>query len=321
LGSQEINLRNIIFLSWLLIVALASCTLSSATTPTATITAFPTIEPTSTNTPTAKPSATITPTASKTPSPTATFEPIVMDSKVSPNGEYVAYAYDFYWNYHQTIEIKDKEGKLIWRIPYQGELPNADPHPYMGIDRWSNDSSQLYFCYSWASDGGDPPIQISCYNLQQLDIKTGKVQSVVISPDESHVGYIVCQDESCIIHVQNISTGFDKTASIVFESYEHLTQLWNIDWYADPGFVFHLQNKNHIIQTIYLNVLTMKYVVIKKYPAPPIPGWADFQGWVDENTLEFLESGNEGVQVIHIDIRNGGTIVIGTLTPTPTPNY
>ena len=308
-------MRNIIFSSWLLVVFLVSCTLGSATKPTATLTTFPS----STTTPTLLPSATITPTASKTPSPTATFEPYLMDSIVSPNGEYIAYAYDFYWNYHQTIEIKDRDEKLIWRIPYQGELPDGDPHPYMGIYRWSNDSSRLYFCYSWASDGGDPPIQISCYNLQQLDIKTGKIQSVVISPDESRVGYIICQDRSCIVHVQNISTGFDKTASVFFGSNEQLAQLWNISWYADPGFVFHLQNKNQIIRTFYLNISTMKYVVIKKYPAPPIPGWAEFQGWVDKNTLEFLESGNVGVQVIHIDIRNGGTIVIGT--PTPTPNY
>lgn len=64
----------------------------------------------------------------------------------------------------------------------------------------------------------------------------------------------------------------------------------------------------------------MKYKVIKKYPTSPTSGWAEYVGWVGNNTLEFLESGNEGVQVIHIDIRNGRTIVIGTPTPTPTPS-
>jgi len=240
-----------------------------------------------------------------------------MASKASPNGEYIAYAYDFYWEYQQTIEIKDKEGKLIWRIPYQKETPYGDPHPSMNIYRWSDDSSQLYFCYSWGSDGGDPPVQISCYDLQQLDIKTGIVRSVDLSPDEGHIGYITCQDESCTIHVQNISTGFDKTASVVFESNEHLTQLWGIAWYDDPDFVFELQNENHIIQMFYLDVSTMKYKVLKKYPAQPLLGWAEFQWWVDSNTLEFLESKNEGVQVIHIDVRNGRTTVIGTPTPIP----
>ena len=157
--------------------------------------------------------------------------------------------------------------------------------------------------------------------MQQVDMKTGKVQSVVISPDESHVGYITCQDETCIVHVQNISTGLDKTASIVFESNEHLTPSWGIAWYDDPGFVFELQNENHIIQMFYLDISTMKYKVVKEYPAHPLPGWAEFQWWVDSNTLEFLESWGEGVRVIYVDIRSGKTLVIGTPTPAPTPNY
>ena len=296
-------------------VALASCAPSSATTPTARISASPT-----TITSTLKPSVTISPTASKTPSPTATYEPSVIDSKDSPTGEYVAIAYDYYWNYQQAVEIQDKQGKQIWRIPYQGELPQGDPHPYMNIYRWSDDSSQLYFCYSWGSDGGDPPVQISCYNMQQLDIKTGAVHSVTLSPDESHVGYIICQDETCIIHVQNISTGLDKTASIVFESNERFTPLWGIAWYDDPDFVFELQNETHTIQMIYLDVSTMKYKVIKKYPEHPLPGWAEFQWWVDSNTLEFLESSSEGIQVVYVDVRSGKTLVIGTPTPMPTPN-
>ena len=303
------NLRNTIFLSSLLTIFLASCAPSLATDPVETVSTSPKLNP----------PATLTPAPSKTPSPTATLEPDVMNSIISPNGEYTAFPYDYRRGFEQAVEIKDKTGKLIWRIPYQGELPHGDPHPIMEVHRWSDDSSQLYFCYSWGSDGGDPPIQSLCYNLQQVDIKTGKVQSVVISPDESHIGYITCQEESCIVHVQNISTGLDKTASIVFEKNEYLTPLWGVDWYNDPDFVFELQNENHIIQMFYLDVSTMKYRVIKKYPAPPLPGWAEFQWWVDSNTLMFLEPWGEDVQVVYVDVRSSETLVIGT--PTPTPDY
>jgi hypothetical protein len=195
----------------------------------------------------------------------------------------------------------------------------------MCIYSWSVDSSQLYFGYSWSSDGGDPPIQVPCSNLQQVDIKTGKVRSVEMSPDDDdQIVYISCQTESCIVHAQNISTGVDKTITIDSKSGDNLVQTGYIDWHFNKAgfvdgnsFIFHLQSRTHIIQTIYFNVLTMKYKVVKIYPAPGTPGWAEFVGWVDENTLEFLESGIDGIQVIHVDIRNDSTIVIGTPTPTP----
>lgn len=309
-------------------ITLISCSSNSEITPVATHTVFPTKKPRSTNTPIETPPATVAPTVYKIITPNVTYEPYIIESVVSPNGEYVAYAYDFYWNYHQTVEIKDKDGKVIWQIPYQGELPKGDPHPYMNIHRWSDDSSKLYFCYYWAPDGGDDPFISSCYNLQQLDLKTGEVRSVQRSPDDDdQIVYVSCQHKLCIVHVQNIPTGNEKITIIDSESGNNLIQTGYIDWHLNKagfidgsGFVFHLQDSNYIVQTIYFNMLTMEYKVIKKYPALDMPGWAEFVGWVDENTLEFLESGIEGVQVVYIDVGSSETTVMGTPTPSPTPS-
>lgn len=317
-------MRNFIFLSLLLIIALASCAPSSTGTRMATTPASPTKKPTSTITPTLKPSATILPTAIEKPSPTATYIPAVFNSKDSPNGEYMAIAYDYYWNSQQAIEIQDKEGKLIWQIPSQGELPQGDPHPYMGIYYWSNDSSQLYFCYYWFPDGGEIKVQWTGYGLQKIDIKTGNIQPVLpgggymtfaISPDESQIAYVRKQDQPRIIYVRNLSTGAEKTAYIIIPSENYVT-LGNIEWSPNSkGLVFETQDDNLMSQTIYLNLSTMKQKIIKEYPVLDFSGWAVLQGWVDNNTLEFAESGDNGVQIIHIDVEKKETVVIGTATP------
>jgi len=82
------------------------------------------------------------------------------------------------------------------------------------------------------------------------------------------------------------------------------------------GLVFHTQDNAHMLQTIYVNPSTMEHRVIKKYPAPDSQDtWANFDGWLDDNTLIFAESGNEGIQIVHLNIRNNESVVIGTPTP------
>lgn len=307
----------------LLIITLASCVPRSTIIPTATIFASPTKQRTSTITPTLKPSETITAIVTETPFPPA--EPFTMISKDSPNGEYVAYAYFYYGTEQQTIEIKDKIGELIWQVPYQGELPiGYDPRPTISIYRWSNDSSQLYFCYSWAPDGGNHFIPGGCSDLQTIDIRTGQIQPVLmdyanfaISPDDAQIVYLSCESQPCVIHIKNLSTGLEKTAYILSGSKNYVA-IGNLEWSPiGNGIVFTTEDNTYIRQTIYLNISTMKQRVVKEYPAPEFPGWAEYEGWIDDNTLEFLQLANTGIQVIHVKITNSETIVIGT----PTPRY
>jgi Tol biopolymer transport system component len=258
------------------------------------------------------------------PSPTA--EPFVVSDLASPDGEYIAYSYFYYGTEQQTMEIQDKEGKLIWQIPFQGELPHYDPRPIMSVYLWSNDSSQLYFCYSWSPDGGDVFIRYSCRDLQTIDIKTGEIQTVVsegytafkISPNGSHIAYLQCDDETCAIHVRNLSTGSEKTASAITNIKDYIAE-GGISWSpSGNGLVFHTQDADSTLQTIYLDVATMKLRLIKEYSVPlSRPEWAAFDGWVDDNTLIFVESGNMGEQVIYLNVRNNESIVIGTPTPRP----
>ena len=256
----------------------------------------------------------------------ATAEPFIMSESTSPNGEYIAYSYFYYGSEQQTIEIHDKTGNTIWQIPFQGELPNYDPRPTIGTHLWSNDSSQLYFCYYWSPDGGDVFIRYSCRDLQTIDIKTGQIQTVVsegytafeISPNGSHIAYLQCNDETCAIHVRNLSTGSEKTASAIANLKDYIAE-GGISWSPDgKGLVFHTQDKDAMMKTIYLDVATMKLKLIKEYSVPlSRPEWAAFDGWVDDNTLIFVESGNMGEQVIYLNIRNNESIVIGTPTPRP----
>lgn len=274
---------------------------------------FPT--PTLTATVTPKPSSTVTPT----------FKPFEMRSLISPNGEYIAYAYDYFETEPTAIEIKDRNGKLKWKFSDQEETYSSDPLPTIAIYRWSSDSSHLYFCYSWHHDIGDVHIRESCFDLKKIDIKTGEIQPMLlggykdfsISPDDTQLAYISCEDESCTFHIQNISTGSEKTTSFIFKSNNYFG-IGEIEW-APNGkhLVFETQDKNYLIQTIYLNLSTMQQTVIKEYMPFNSPGWAYFQGWADNNTLEFAESSTNDISIIHIDVESKETIMIGTITPTP----
>ncbi len=267
---------------------------------------------------------TIATSTSDMPSPTA--EPFIMSKLPSPNGDYIAYSYFYYGTEQQTIEIQDKEGKLILQIPFQGELPHYDPRPTISPYLWSSDSSQLFFCYSWSPDGGDVFIRYSCRDLQTIDIRTGEIQRVVpegytafkISPNGSHIAYLQCNDEACTIHVRNLSTGSEMTASAIANVKDYIAE-GGISWSpSGDGLVFHTQNADSMLQTIYLDVATMKLKLIMEYSVPlSRPEWAAFDGWVDNNTLIFVESGNMGEQVVYLNIRNNESIVIGTPTPRP----
>src|SRR6185312_5339302 len=113
-------------------------------TPTTAVTSTQTIHPVETKTLTSEPidSSTENPNISETPSPTADLAGQVL---YSPNGELVAKWYDEFTRSSgkQTIEVQDKSGRLIWQIPYQGEMPTGDPHPSLILYRWSKDSSVL----------------------------------------------------------------------------------------------------------------------------------------------------------------------------------
>lgn len=302
-------MRNSIFSSLLLIIALVSCAPSSTATPApaAIISVSPTTKSTSSITATVKPSATLTPTANKTPHPTV--ESYAMASKISPNGEYNAYAYFYNGTEQQTIEIKDRQGKLMWKVPYQGQLPHGDPRTTIGIYRWSNDSSQLYFCYYWSPDGGDIFVKESCQGLQKINIKTGEIQPVLlesyvafaISLDETQIAYIGCQDKSCVVHVRHQSTGIEKTAYVIAKN---SIAIGSMEWSPnDSGLAYVTQDNNHMVQTIYLNLATMKQKVVKENPIFDFSGWAYFEGWTDNDTLEFTEAGRKE------------TIVVSTPTP------
>lgn len=317
-------MRRIIFVSFLLVTLLISCSPSVTITQTVNDPALPPerTQPVSTLTSAPTPYTTLPLTVTTTPSLIST--PHTLDLKVSPNGEYFAFAYFYYPTKQQTIEIKNKEDKLIWAIPFQAELSPYEPNPTIEIIRWSNDSTQLYFCYFVGPLEGR--VTWPGYELQQIDLKTGNVRHVLpgegamsfeISPDSSQIAYIRSQDQPRIIYIRNLSTDVEKKADVIFASKNYVA-MGNIQWSPNSaGLFFETEDDHKMLQAVYLDLSTMEQKVIKEYPTYDSSGWTSFfERWVDDETLVFTEFGNNGFQqTIHVNVRNNQIIVIGTPTP------
>ncbi len=279
------------------------------------------ILPTSTHTSIPNSLPTINPRLVKTPFPTATPSPF--DSRVSPNGEFIANAYLEHQlpSGLQTIEIRDKQGKLIWQIPYQGEPSTSDPSPLLSVLQWSKDSSLLYFYYVFSPDGGDRAFWWTGLDLQTIDVNTGEIKQVLpgegfmsfaISPDGTQIAYTRSQDNPSIFYLRDLSTRAEKTAPVIFGSKDY-ARVGDIRWSpSGKEIAFQTETKEYMAQTIYLNPSTLKQKVVREYMVDS----SYFQGWSVDGNLEFIDLEN-GVYIVHVNPRNGKTIVIGTPTPRP----
>lgn len=255
--------------------------------------------------------------------PSATSTPWAFKSLMSPNGEFVANAYFEYQlpSGLPAIEIRDKEGKLIWQIPFQGERPTSDPHRSLDIFQWSKDSSKLFFHYVLFPDGGDRAFWWTGFDLQAFDMKTGESQYVLpgegfmsfaISPDGTQIAYTRSQDNPSIIYIRSLSTGVEKTAYVLFGSKNYI-RVGDIYW--SPGgteIAFQTEASEYKAQTIYLNLATMKQQIVREYTVTT----SYFQGWSEDGNLEFLDLQN-GVKIVHLNPGNGEKIIIGTPTEQP----
>lgn len=311
-------MHNILFASLLLIITLTSCSPSTALTPTVISSASPTARILVNTSHTPAPALTIGPSTIESPSPTA------FNSLNSPSGEFSANAYFEYQlpSGMPAIEILDKEGKLIWQIPFQGEMPTSDPHRSLDIFQWSKDSSQLYFYYVLFPDGGDRAFWWTGFDLQTIDMKTGKSQHVLpgegfmsftISPDGTQIAYTRSQDNPSIIYIRNLSTGSEKTAYVIFGS-KNYARVGDIHWSpSGKELAFQTESDDYIVQTIYLNLVTMRQKVIQEYKVFDI----DFQGWTSEGKLEFREYRNSFSEIVQVDVSKNEMVIIGTPTRSP----
>ena len=235
-ATKENHLRNIIALS-LLLISLVSCspsTISSVSTVTVTNTFAPTETKMPYPTLTPNPTATVTLSISATPSATPDAAIQILNS---PDGKYIAKLYVPYNGSsveRPVIEIFDEHNKLLWQIPYQGEVPESDPKPSLTTYEWSTDNSQLYFYYVWSPDGGDWAFWWTGYDLQKIDVKTGKIQHVlpgqgfmsfIISPDRTQIAYTREQDKPSIIYVRDLVTGSVKKARVLSD-FNELCKSW-----------------------------------------------------------------------------------------------
>jgi Tol biopolymer transport system component len=137
--------------------------------------------------------------------------------------------------------------------------------------------------------------------------------SFSISPDGTKIAYTKQHDQPSVIYIRDLSTGVQKTAYVLNRSINYFI-VGDIRWSPTGNRIaFQTQDSNYTVQTIYLNLLTMKQRVIQEYKVYSF----DFQGWADDGKLEFKEFGKTDVQIIQIDVSNDKLVVVGTPTPSP----
>lgn len=309
---------NKFFLVGLLTISFVACTPQSSA-PTAV--SLP-ISPTST--------ATFILTGTSTPEidPIPTSTPKIPDQTLnSPNGEFIAKfdnAYSHPAFEPQIIEILNKNGSLLWNIPYQHETEMVDPHPGMSIYKWSKDSTYLYFYYYFSPDGGDRAFWWDGFDLQRINVQDGKIEQVIpgdkesfvafaFSHDETQFAYTRAQDNPSIIFIRNLITGAEKTANVIFST-KNYSRVGNIVWSPSDGEIaFQTETDDYIAQTIYLNLSTMKQKVVREY----LVATSYFDGFSDDGNLVFLDITNGNGYKVHVNPKNGEITIIGTPTSQP----
>lgn len=313
---------NIFFLIALSMMLMVACTPQNsapiATSSPISSTATATITHTETNTPE------IIPTLTPTP------EPPDQISLNSPNGEFVA-EFD---NAHshpalkpQIIKILDKNGSLLWKIPYQHETAMVDPHPSLSIYGWSKDSAYLYFYYLFGPDGGDFAFWWDGFDLQRINVQNGDIEQVIpgeresyvsfaFSPDGIQIAYTRAQDNPSVIYIRNVSTGAEKAAYVVFGS-KNYVRVGDIRWSpSDNRLAFQTETDEGMVQTILLDTITMKQRVVREYALYTLL----FDGWADNGKLQFAEMSPSGFmigKVFQVDVATFETSEIGTATLMP----
>lgn len=308
---------NKLFLISLLIISVVACTPQNRTSAATSSS----ISATST--------VTLTPIETSAPEilSTLTSTPELPDQiLISPNEEFIAEFDNAYGHpafEPQVIKILDKKGSLLWVIPYQHEIERVDPHPSLKIHEWSKDSTYLYFFYEFFLDGGEKAFWWDGFDLQRINVQSGKIEPVILgqpkgfaafafSPDKTQIAYTREQDSPSVIFIRHLSTGAEKTANVIFpsKSYE---RVGDIHWSpSGTGIAFQTETSDHMAQTIYLNLSTMKQRVIREYKLYSLV----FQGWSGDDSLEFLDYEN-GKNIFHVNPSNNETTIIGTPTPIP----
>ena len=103
-----------------------------------------------------------------------------------------------------------------------------------------------------------------------------------------------------------------RKAKVLSDS-KNYVRVGDIYWSpSGQGIAFQTESDDYMVQTIYLNLTTMKQKVIREYELYTL----FFQGWSDDGELEFLDY-EHGDKIVHVNPENDETIIIGTSTPRP----
>jgi hypothetical protein len=282
-----------------------------AVTPSASVVPATATHPT--NSPTPKQSPSPTATTEQNPTTTPTDSAGAQFLLASPDGRYVAKLFDEFHHPSgkQTIEVLNSHGKLVWSIPYQGQMPTGDPHPSLSLYRWSRDSSVLYFYYGYGYDGF--PTFFKGNNLQGLNVISGKISTIVsgccIDFVDSPDGTLLAYTQRARLGIRNLATGLTVTATIQPKT---IIESGQIHWSpSGNGIVFRVMlDTDENARFMYLNVKTMNQKNLFDHFAEDY----EFDGWTADENPSFRKGDNT---IIVIDTDTGVVQPIGTVTPTP----
>lgn len=244
------------------------------------------------------------------PSPTPTFT-LYLDATDSPDGNFSAKIHTSI-SEKPTIEIWDKSGKVLWKIPYQYSWePNSAPTSNMEIYGWSQNSEKVYFYYSFSYDGWYTLFNGS--DLQVIDIYTGKIEKVIagccfafaFSSDMNQIAYTLNYE----VGILDLVNGTDKSTAVLPGNYEQTG--WIQYSPSESDVVFHTLDEAGMVKSILLNVDDMSQKIILEFAIESIfPA-----GWAENGNLRYWQLDDNSV--FEINKQTLEQVMIGTATPYP----
>lgn len=255
----------------------------------------------------------------------------------SPDGLWVAKRFIGHSSINlDRIEIQNISGSLVWNVPFEGVILEADgevwveipkqgeewkgePNPSIYIFEWSRDNQYLYFNYRLFADGYQP--LMDKYDLQRINVTTGVIEKVLsgtgrmdfmFSPNQEYLVYTRRQDVPRQIIIRKISDGTEQ--SISSPEWDKDAEIGGFDWspYNEHELRFLTFSEDwEQIQVRFLDIKNRSTKLIIEFWREEL--WYDT--WLPNNIFRFKSLPDNEITEVNIAMPTPN--VIGTATSIP----
>ena len=236
------------------------------------------------------------------------------------------------------IEIQNISGSVVWNIPFEGVILEADgevwveipkqgeewkgePNPSIYIFEWSHDSQYLYFNYRLFADGYQP--LMDKYDLQRINVTTGVIEKVLsgtgrmdfmFSPNQEYLVFTRRQDVPRQIIIRKTSDGTEQ--SISSPEWDKDAEIGGFDWSPYQNNILRFLTFSEDWEQIQVYTLDIQDTSIQlNYEF-----WRDefyFDSWTPNNSLRYITFPAKEITEINIAMPTPNIIGTATLTSTP----